>query len=238
MLSVKTLKRKFYTTRYKSPFQHFNETARSLVRPEAVVLHAGCGADDSIGFQTEARMTLGLDLDPWILYNSDLDLGVLGNLTHLPAAAQSVDIVVARWVLEHLPEPDLFLAETARVLRPGGYLMVLTPNRRHYAGAITSVVPHPLQQWFVKSLLGGDPAGVFPTFYRANTPQQLRDLAATAGLVEERVKMIESAPSLLGFSPLTYLVGVAYERTVNRFEALDEFRSAILAIFRKPEERT
>lgn len=52
----------------------------------------------------------------------------------LDAADASVDLVVAREVIEHVPPPDVgaFVAELRRVLRPGGRLVLTTPttNRR------------------------------------------------------------------------------------------------------------
>ncbi|RPJ59475.1 MAG: class I SAM-dependent methyltransferase [Dehalococcoidia bacterium] len=232
MVSVKKLKRHFYTD-YPSPFERFNEEATKLVSPNSIVLHAGCGADDSIGFRTKAKTTIGIDLDDWILHNSDIDLGLMGNINRLPLVNECVDVVVARWVLEHLRYPRFFIQETARILRPGGYLLIITPNQWHYAGFLTRFTPHSLQKWFVKHLLGGNPDEVFPTFYKANTARRLKSLANETGLVTECVFLHESAPTLLGFSPFTYLGGIVYERTVNRFEVLAGLKSAIIAIFCK-----
>ena len=46
----------------------------------------------------------------------------------LPFEEDSFDAVVANQVLEHLHNTDLFITEIYRVLRPGGYAVVSTPN--------------------------------------------------------------------------------------------------------------
>lgn len=54
---------------------------------------------------------------------------VRGNLAVLPVAGASIDTVVSLQVIEHVWDHSQFLAECARVLRPGGLLMLSTPNR-------------------------------------------------------------------------------------------------------------
>ncbi|APB00698.1 class I SAM-dependent methyltransferase [Nocardia seriolae] len=54
---------------------------------------------------------------------------VQGNLAELPLADASVDIVVNFQVIEHLWDQSQFLRECLRVLRPGGKLLISTPNR-------------------------------------------------------------------------------------------------------------
>jgi SAM-dependent methyltransferase len=47
----------------------------------------------------------------------------------LPFAAAAFDVVLSYETLEHVPDPAAFVAELARVLRPGGTLVLTTPNR-------------------------------------------------------------------------------------------------------------
>lgn len=51
-----------------------------------------------------------------------------GDAQALPLSSNSADVVAAFDVIEHLAEPELFLAEAHRVLRPGGVLILSTPN--------------------------------------------------------------------------------------------------------------
>jgi SAM-dependent methyltransferase len=62
-----------------------------------------------------ARERHGLDVRPGDLLDADL-------------VEQSVDLVVMRHVLEHVPDPLATLARIARLLRPGGHCIVTIPN--------------------------------------------------------------------------------------------------------------
>jgi 2-polyprenyl-3-methyl-5-hydroxy-6-metoxy-1,4-benzoquinol methylase len=46
----------------------------------------------------------------------------------LPFENESFDVVHANQVLEHLPGTDRFVTEVYRILRPGGYAIISTPN--------------------------------------------------------------------------------------------------------------
>jgi len=55
-------------------------------------------------------------------------LGVVASADYLPFESQSFDAVFLMQVIEHVPVPDLVIAECKRVLKPGKYCFVLTPN--------------------------------------------------------------------------------------------------------------
>ncbi len=50
-----------------------------------------------------------------------------GCVTRLPYADESLNLVVASEVVEHLPEPEAVAREIARVLKPGGQLILTMP---------------------------------------------------------------------------------------------------------------
>src|SRR5205823_13608729 len=55
----------------------------------------------------------------------------VGDVQALPFADGEFDLVVAAWMLYHVPDLDRGLAEIARVLRPGGVLVAATNSLQH-----------------------------------------------------------------------------------------------------------
>ncbi|MFC0433088.1 bifunctional 2-polyprenyl-6-hydroxyphenol methylase/3-demethylubiquinol 3-O-methyltransferase UbiG [Kutzneria buriramensis] len=100
----------------------------------ATVLEAGCGegygADLLAGV---ACRVIALDYDRLTaehVRRAYPRVGVVrGNLATLPLADASVDVVANLQVIEHLWDQHGFLVECRRVLRPGGTLLITTPNR-------------------------------------------------------------------------------------------------------------
>jgi SAM-dependent methyltransferase len=61
-----------------------------------------------------------------------------GDARRLPFAAGCFDSVTCLDVLEHVPRPREAVAELARVLRPGGVLILQTPNRELFKERVLS----------------------------------------------------------------------------------------------------
>jgi SAM-dependent methyltransferase len=99
-----------------------------------VVLDAGCGEGYGADLLADvARRVIAVDHDPLTVGHLARSYprlaAVLGDIRALPLATSSVDSVVSLQVVEHVWEQVQFLVGCARVLRPGGELLVSTPNR-------------------------------------------------------------------------------------------------------------
>jgi SAM-dependent methyltransferase len=230
------LVRRFYGPSAEGePERRFLEAIERLVRPGDRVLDAGCGSGRLFTYDLRGRASLvvGVDLTADVAHNPNIDAPLRGSLTALPFASETFDLIICKHVLEHLEEPESAFRELARVLRPGGRLLVLTPNRLHYVPLLASLLPHRVHRLVARGR-GLTPMEVHPTLYRANTPRRLRWLARQAGLRVAALRLFETPPVYLAFHPLAFALGVAYERLVNRFEALAPLRANLLAVLRKP----
>ena len=58
----------------------------------------------------------------------------------LPLDDESVDVAAAVEVIEHLENPRAFVRELARITRPGGWVVVTTPNQLSALSLLTLLV--------------------------------------------------------------------------------------------------
>jgi SAM-dependent methyltransferase len=87
------------------------------------VLDVGCGNQPFHAWFAQADRLMGLDADA-----VDSRPDIVGDGTGLPFSNSSFQSVVCLQTLEHIPDPFAALAEMARVLKPGGYLMLTVPQ--------------------------------------------------------------------------------------------------------------
>mgnify|MGYP006293104353 FL=1 len=133
----------------------------------------------------------------------------------LPFGDETFDLVVSSWVFEHLPDPERTWREVARVLRPGGRFIFLTPNARHpiprlsyHAASLTQ-----LQARWVRWLYRRTAQDTFPVAYQANTFAQLDAMAANAGLYLREFVYVDD-PSYMAWNRPTFWLAVIVEALI------------------------
>lgn len=115
------------------------------------ILDAGCGNGRYTRFLLREAdpdaLVMAFDYSQQMLHRARRRLAgdrvtfVAADLTRLPYADAVFDAAVCGWVLEHLPDPQPGLRELARVLRPGGKLLLLATEDT-LTGALCSRLWH------------------------------------------------------------------------------------------------
>ncbi len=115
-------------------------------------LGSGEGFGAALLADTAAAVT-GVDIDERAVAHSRANYHA-GNLEYREASAMDLsafadaafDAVVAFEMIEHVSEHEQVLAEIARVLAPGGILVMSTPERRAYSDDRDFVNPHHMRE--------------------------------------------------------------------------------------------
>jgi SAM-dependent methyltransferase len=218
---------------WRTSGEEFEALTRTHVGPEARVLDLGCGRGGVMElFWRDVKFAVGLDPDRASLVGHRTRIRkspdpsglqgpkglapyplVCGLGEALPFPAGAFDLVIAMWVLEHLPRPEAVLAEVWRVLTPGGHFLFLTPNALHplilfnrFSWAFPAV-----QRLLVPRLYARAEADTFRVRYRANTPARLRALAAAHGFRVAALRAIPD-PTYLAFNDLFFHLSAVFER--------------------------
>lgn len=218
----------------------YHEWLLSLLTDGCAWLDLGCGHQvfpswvdaDARGMIAKCRQAVGIDLDfPSLRQNQYLRDRVMGSLEHLPFSSASFDVVTCNWVVEHLEAPAAVLAEIKRVLRPGGRFLFHTPNRKAPSLRIAAHTPERLKAPLVWILEQRRPEDVFRTYYRMNTAEDIRRLAADAELQVERLEQLSSVAVTAVLGPLA--IPELFFLRMLQSERRSGLRSNILAVLRK-----
>ncbi len=192
------LKRRFYPETNLSGFSHVDGTVgfynqiAALLGPTATVLDFGAGRgeknlEDRVVYRRNISQLKGrclhldgCDIDPIVLDNPFLDEAkVVAAGAPLPYEDDRFDLIVARFVFEHIDDPSFIATELLRVLKPGGVIAAVTPNKWGYIGIGARTVPNRFHVTMLSRIqVERKPEDVFPTFYKLNT---IRDLTSAFG---------------------------------------------------------
>ncbi len=147
-------------------------------------------------FAARGANVLGIEIAPelvaqatdlWRDYEERIEFRV-GDAEHLDLPDASVDAVFFGGVLHHFPIPDQVYAEAHRVLKPGGKLIAIEPNRLDFLELI---------EWGVADLRGK----LTPNEYPIN-PLTMRHELKAAGFKTSHFRTIRHDIPVLGQIPL------------------------------------
>jgi SAM-dependent methyltransferase len=128
------------------------------------------------------------------------------------------DVVYSYMVMEHVAEPDRFMAAVKRCLKPGGVYLMVTPNKRHYFTRTASALHTLRLDEFVLRLIQGKKVQEYhyPVQYRFNDEARITACAEGLGFLPPDFAYTE-AEGPLGYFPAPFRPiyhFLAWKRTV------------------------
>ncbi|MDR2233236.1 MAG: class I SAM-dependent methyltransferase [Tannerella sp.] len=127
------------------------ETLASLIAEQALyqphnILVVGCGSGFEAGILARKfdADTIGIDLEEQFTFDhaSSAPAKLMKmNAQRLEFDDDRFDLVYSFHALEHIEEPEIALNQMARVLKPGGFFCIGTPNKSRLIGYIGAETP-------------------------------------------------------------------------------------------------
>ncbi len=110
---------------------------------------------------------------------------VKADLNHAPypVAEASADVVACVETIEHLENPRMVMRELVRIVRPGGLVLVTTPNQLSFLSKLTLVVKNQFQAF-------QDPC--YPAHITALVEQDLLRIGTECGLEKLEIRFTDS----------------------------------------------
>ena len=227
----------------------YAELLERLVAPETRWLDGGCGhqiLEGRLGEQENrlvrrAKLVVGCDsFGISLTRHRTIRDRVMCTLNDLPFADESFTLVTLNMVVEHLTEPDRVFREIARVLDPGGLVVLMTPNRNGYyvqlSNVARAVIPKKFQSKLIRYLESREAEDVFETHYLANTRRQLQRIMQAAGLEPHLINLSRGRAFFYFFAPLS-VAELAIIRCLGSLGFDEVVSDTLLAVYSKPARR-
>jgi len=235
----KDIRDRFYPE-HERPVEVIHQRVMALSRPDADIVEVGCGRTGGFVRQVAPAFRIAYGIDPEITaVTRDGNIQLTpGTAEHLELPDECADLILSVDVIEHLPDPAKAFAEFLRVLRPGGRILSVTPNKMHPPLIAARLMNHRLRQTINSWATGTEPDDTFKTFYRLNSLGAFEKLATDFGLEVKSLEYISNHPEYFMFSRPCYRVAVSFERTFLNTRPFAFLRQLIFADFQKPTRTT
>jgi 2-polyprenyl-3-methyl-5-hydroxy-6-metoxy-1,4-benzoquinol methylase len=166
------------------------ETLREAGAASGVIVDVGCGGGNLYSYlRGRFSRYIGVDALRYEQFPGDAEL-VLADLNSAPwpLAGGVADTVAAVEVVEHLENPRAFFRELFRLVKPGGTVLVTTPNQRSFLSLLTLLV---------KGRFSAFQDVHYPAHLTALLEIDLRRIAAECGLADVSIKYSRSGRVVL-----------------------------------------
>lgn len=243
MLTDKLLT-KFYFGKdnWKDGTTEYHDVLRKHIQVSHRILELGSGPSNRTTYLLKelGQSVTGLDIDQRVLDNDYLDEKFVYDGKEFPPSVRNTkfDIITCDYVMEHVEFPKIMMREINNCLGLSGLFIFRTPNKYHYVSIVSAFSPHWFHLLVANFARGNSEVDVqpYPTFYRFNSYSGIKRVTDEEGLIVEEFRFIEKEPSYLKFNAIFFILGVSYERILNKFSLLRQLRSNLFVVIRKVNE--
>ena len=165
----------------------FYGRVNSILNKEMLVLDVGAGRgswfeDGKCQYRKDIQYIknkvfklIAVDVDEAVLDNKSAHESLVMIGGRIPLEDNSVDLIIADFVLEHIQDCTLFINELNRVLKKGGYFCARTPHKWNYVSIFARILKNSKHSTILKfAQPNRKEIDVFPTAYLMNTLSDIK----------------------------------------------------------------
>ena len=161
---------------YKHRWTIFNETLSELQDSSHACLDIGCGEMSELSESLDFKTKLVTDVS-FPKNTKSFDFPFLqSDIYFLPFKNQSIDIILLRFVVEHIEKSDDAFNEINRVLKPDGKILILTTNIKSPIIFLPKIIPYKFRKKILLKIFGVGDDDIFPTHHRINSFKSIQKL--------------------------------------------------------------
>jgi SAM-dependent methyltransferase len=193
---------------YTSPDDWYEATLWALINENTAWIDVGCGRDVFPSNSQAAKLLadkcrLLVGIDP----SDNIDENAIVHerakcLIEDYRSDRGYDLISMRMVAEHIAHPAHAAAAIAKLVRPGGRIVIYTVLKWSPAPVVAALTPLAMHVWAKRVLWGSTQRDTFPTVYKMNTRRDLMHHLGSAGFVEEYFCELDDCRSFAQIKPL------------------------------------
>jgi ubiquinone/menaquinone biosynthesis C-methylase UbiE len=175
---------------YFDPDAWYEATVERLVTKDCSWIDVGGGKTIfpenrslSAALSQRCNLLVGVDPSDNILVNPYVTERIKCTLEQYQSD-RCFELATLRMVAEHIQTPEAAVESLGRIVKPGGRVVVYTPNRWSPVSIAAAIIPFSLHSPLTRFLWQTKAEDVFPTVYRMNTRKRLQALFQQGGFKE------------------------------------------------------
>jgi len=211
---------------FKQRWDAYDELICSFMTHESMWIDIGCGENLSVEVFGQ-RSNFAVGLDQQLPKRKPSAPFVCADIRYLPFFSGSFDLVTLRFVVEHLLQIPENLADITRILKPKGYVIIITTNLWSPFVFMAQLLPARFKRKLLRSLYKVRESEILPTYHQLNTPNQMKKGIHRMKLI--RLEYVQGASFIRWWLFLLFF----FWYLITRIKFLERFRDNLLAVYQQ-----
>ena len=165
-----------FDSSYRHRWELFDQYLEKLQNKDHTCLDIGCGESEELDLKYIFKYKTETDILFPSIKKKRLIPFIQSDLYYLPFRDSSFDLILLRFVIEHIAEPFEAFFEFGRILKKGGRILILTTNIYSPFIFLPKLLPYLFRKKLMLLLYKVTSEEIFPTYHYLNSRKAIAQL--------------------------------------------------------------